>query len=61
MDGDHEGLRPPAVVSEENPDPSRTGRNIQREDTFAEWIEEPNAVYDGNVGDSGSSSGGEAD
>lgn len=61
MDGDHEGLRPPAVVFEENPDPSRTGRNIQREDAFAEWIEEPNAVYDGNVGDAGSSSGGEAD
>lgn len=56
LDRDHEGLWPPQVVPEQDPKPSRNGRNIQREDAFAQMFEEVNALFDGNIGDSRPSS-----
>jgi len=55
-DVDHATLHPPTVIAEEGLEVPRTGRRLRREDLLAEWIEEPNVLFDGDVGESGPSS-----
>lgn len=54
-DVEHEGLRAPEVILEENSAALETGRRIRREDAFAQWLEEVH-VEDQNLGESGTSS-----
>jgi hypothetical protein len=55
QDVDHEGLCPPREVPKEDPRPSRTGRNLRRQEAFGPFQEE-DVVFDRDVGGSGSSS-----
>ena len=54
-DPEHEGLRTPEIILEENRAPLPTGRTIQRENAFEDWTEE-RPTMDANLGKSGSSS-----
>ena len=54
-DVEHEGLRAPEIILEENAAPLPTRRNIRREDALAQWLEEV-PVGDHDLGESGTSS-----
>jgi len=54
-DAEHEGLRVPEVIPEENPAQLQTRRNVQRKDAFVPWIQQTD-TRDENLGESGTSS-----
>lgn len=56
LDSNHKGFRVTGEVGEENVAPISNGRNIFVEKAHAVWLED-NSVFDGDVGESGSSSG----
>ena len=55
QDDDHEALRPPREVPEEDPRPPKTGRNLHHQEAFGPFQEE-DVVFDRDVGASRSSS-----
>ena len=52
---DHEGLRAPEIIPEENAAALPTGRRIVREEAFAQWLEE-GPLADQDLGELGTSS-----
>ena len=55
QDADHEGLKTPAEVPENDPPPMRRGRSLRRKDAFGPYHDEYN-IFDRDVGASRSSS-----